>query len=70
MIVIIIVILPGCTVLVAGASAQVLGYYLHLGKFASLLNPFPLEKNNSDSICPYLFLLEIIRVNETWMEAV
>lgn len=67
---IIIVMLPRYTVLVAGASTWILGYHLQLGKFTSLLNPFPLQKNDNDSICPYLFCLGLIRINETWMEAV
>lgn len=70
MTVIITVILPVYTALVAGASTRILGYHLQLGKFTSLLNPFPLQKNNSDNICPYVFLLEVVRINETWMETV
>jgi hypothetical protein len=70
MIVIIVVILPEYIVLVTGASTWILECHLQVGKFTSLLNPFPLQKNDNDNIFPYLFCLEIVRINETWMETV
>lgn len=58
-------ILLGYTVLVAGASNWILEYHLQIGKFTSLLNPFPPQKNDSDNICPHTFWSEFVKV---WMK--
>lgn len=73
MTVIITVILPVYTALVAAASTRILGYHLQLGKFTSLLNPFPLRENNNNknkNNNKNNLSLEVVQMNESWMETV